>query len=102
MGLVIDLKDFSVRTPEQMIRVFYSLYDADTVRAALWEVFRNIALNDEKGINALENWETKTALLFDHLINLTDAVEKLRQGVTDAERCVVCGQTRIDKDNPEM
>ncbi|MDN3548918.1 hypothetical protein [Mucilaginibacter aquaedulcis] len=87
-----------MRTPEQMIRVFYSLFDYAKVKEELWEVFRNLALNDEKGLNGLEEWEARTALLFDHLINLVDAVEKLRQGATDAERCVVCGQLR-ERDN---
>lgn len=100
MGFIIDLNDFAVRTPEQMIRVFYSLYSAEAVRAELWEVFRNLAINDEKGIRGPEAREAKTALLFDHLINLTEAVEKLRQGITDAKQCVVCGQTRAADDHP--
>ena len=99
MGLVIDLNNFSVRTPEQMIRVFYSLFDYVRVKEELWEVFRLLAVNDEKGISGLEEWESKTALLFDNLINLVDAVEKLRQGVTNAERCVICGQTHVKLNN---
>jgi hypothetical protein len=99
MGLVIDLNDFSIRTPEQMIRVFYSLFDHTKVKEELWEVFRRLAVNDEKGIYALDEWESKTASLFDNLINLVDAVEKLRQGVTDAEHCVICGQMRAKLNN---
>ena len=99
MAIVVDLNDFSVRTPEQMIRVFYSLYNHDSVKADLWEIFRAVAVNDEKGIHALEDWETRTALLFDHIVNLVDAVEKLRQGVTDAEHCVICGQMRRQMNN---
>lgn len=95
MGMIVDLNDFSVRTPEQMVRIFYSLFNYDTVRTELWELFRMLAVNDEKGIKALEDWEGRTALLFDHLINLVDAVEKLRMGATVAERCVVCGRSLV-------
>jgi hypothetical protein len=96
MGIVVDLNDFAVRTPEQMIRVFYGHFDHARVKEGLWEAFRMLSVNDEKGIHGLEDWEAETALLFDQLINLVFAVEKLRQGVTDAERCVICGQPRND------
>lgn len=99
MSIVIDLNNFSLRTPEQMIRVFYSLHSHDSVKAELWEIFRTFATNDEKGVGALEESETRAALLFDHLISLVEAVEMLRQGVTDAERCVICGQIHSGRNN---
>jgi len=99
MGIVVDLNDFSVRTPEQIIRIFYSLYDYGKVKEELWEVFRKVAINDERGVGALEDVEARTALLFDHLMNLVQAVERLRQGVTDAENCVICGQIRRQHNN---
>ncbi|MDN5288982.1 MAG: hypothetical protein JWR38_5256 [Mucilaginibacter sp.] len=90
-AIVIDLKDFGVRTPEQVVRIFYELYDQTLVRTQLWEVFRLYALNDERGISALDREETKVALLFDHLIDLVGAIEILRAG-RGVERCVACGR----------
>jgi hypothetical protein len=91
-AIIVDLKDFAVRTSEQVVRVFFGLYDEASVRSALWEVFRLYAVNDEKGITALDKQEAKVALLFDHLIDLVEAIGILRTGKS-AERCVVCGKT---------
>jgi hypothetical protein len=90
-AVVIDLKDFGVRTPEQVVRVFFGLYDGVSVRRRLWEVFRLYAVNDEKGISALDRDEAEVALLFDHLIDLVGAIEVLR-AVRGVERCVLCGR----------
>lgn len=90
-AIVIDLKDFGVRTPEQVIRVFFSKYDHGLVKEQLWEAFRGYAVNDEKGLLALTVEEREVADLFDHLINLVHAVEVLRV-VRTKERCVICGR----------
>src|SRR5476651_426451 len=91
-AIVIDLKDFGVRTPEQVILVFFSLYDHVLVKEQLWEAFRGYAVNDEKGLLALTVDERQVADLFDHLIDLVYAVEVLRV-VRSKERCVVCGRS---------
>jgi hypothetical protein len=75
-----------------VVRVFFGLYDGALVRRQLWEVFRLYAVNDEKGVSALDRDETEVALLFDHLIDLVGAIEVLR-AVRGVERCVVCGRS---------
>lgn len=90
-AIVIELKDFGVRTPEQVIRVFYNRYDHGLVKEQLWEAFRGYAVNDEKGLLALTVDERQVADLFDHLIDLVHAVEVLRV-VKSKRRCVVCGR----------
>ena len=89
-AIVVDLKDMGVRTPGQSVRVFYSTYDPESVRAGLWEVIRGFSL-------AAENLQEKelpdmkeTALLFDGLISLVNAVYDLREQTNG--RCVICGR----------
>ncbi|WP_183567710.1 hypothetical protein [Mucilaginibacter sp. SP1R1] len=95
-AVVINLKDFGVRTPEQVVRIFFELYDVVSVREQLWEVFRRYTVNDENGIAALDKDETRVALLFDHLIDLVGAIEILRT-VRTVEKCVVCGRVDVVK-----
>jgi hypothetical protein len=90
-AIVVDLKDMGVRTPGQSVRVFYSSYDPESVRTGLWEVIRGFAL-------AAENLQEKelpdikeTALLFDGLISLVNAVYDLREQTNG--RCVICGRS---------
>ncbi len=90
-AIVVDLKDMGVRTPEQLVRVFYSTYDPESVRIGLWEAFRGFAL-------AVENLQEKelpgikeTALLFDGLIGLASAVYDLQDKTIG--RCVICGRS---------
>jgi hypothetical protein len=89
-AIVIDLKDFAIRTPEQVVRVFFQLYNPETVKTALWNLFVSMAVSND---NAMCD-EARTALLFDHLIALVDELEKLRAGETSARHCVVCNGIR--------
>jgi hypothetical protein len=89
-AIVVDLKDMGVRTPGQSVRVFYATYDPESVKAGLWEAFRGFSL-------AAENFKEKelpdmkeTALLFDGLISLVNAVYVLREQTNG--RCVICGR----------
>ena len=91
-AIIVDLKDFAVRTPEQVVRVFYSLYNRETVKTALWHLFVSMSVSKDKDPASYD--EAKSALLFDHLISLVEAVEKLRSGESDARHCVVCGGKR--------
>ncbi|WP_454802851.1 hypothetical protein [Mucilaginibacter phyllosphaerae] len=100
-ALVIDLKDFAVRTPEQVIRVFFKLYNADRVKIQLWHHFGTWAQALEKGTNTPGEVEAQIALLFDQLIALTEALENLRNGNTKAISCVVCGSKRENKTGEE-
>ncbi|WP_184549781.1 hypothetical protein [Mucilaginibacter sp. FT3.2] len=94
-AILVDLKNMGVRTPEQLVRVFYSTYDPESVREGLWEAFGCFAL-------ATENSEDKelpdvldVANLFDGLISLVNAVYDLRDKTIG--RCVICG--RNDESN---
>ena len=91
MGAVFSLFDFATRTPDQIIRVFYKLYDQESVRLQLWEVFRGFAVNDEKGPLGLNVEEEEVALLLDQLIDLVGAVQTLQNSVQP--KCVFCGRT---------
>lgn len=87
---VVDLKDFAVRTPEQVFRVFFKLYGAVRVKTELWQHFGDWA--SVRGmVPDVDGQEAKVALLFDQLIALVEALEMLRCGETSAGCCVVCG-----------
>lgn len=89
-AIVIDLKDFGVRTPEQVVRVFYELYGPEGVKAELWEIFRVCAAGKELEVSELDLDLTAVASLFDHMIALVEALFKLR--LATAGRCVICGR----------
>jgi len=95
-AIVIDLNDFTVRTPEQVVRVFFKLYDAAKIKAELWYLFGSWASGQDKQVIAVGE-ETQVALLFDQLIALVNAVEMLREGNTRATCCVVCGSKIIKR-----
>jgi hypothetical protein len=96
-AVVVDLKDFAVRTPEQVFRVFFKLYDAAKVKTELWHLFGSWAVGGEKGAIGADEKEAQVALLFDQLIALAEALENLRDGKTTAISCVVCGGKRKNK-----
>lgn len=98
---VIDLKDFTIRTPEQVIRVFFKLYDAGKIKTQLWQHFGNWAAVRVKETAIPDEQEAQVALLFDQLIALTEALENLREGNTQAISCVVCGNKRKNKKGEE-
>jgi hypothetical protein len=90
MGVVFNLWDFATRTPDQIIRVFYKLYDQESVRIQLWEIFRGFAANDEKGPLNLTVREEEVALLLDQLIDLVGAIQTLQN--TETEKCFFCAK----------
>jgi|GEM_PF-2374892 len=98
---VINLKDFAVRTPEQVIRVFFKLYNAEKIKTELWHHFGTWASALEKGTKAPGDTEAQVALLFDQLIALTAALENLKNGNTSSISCVVCGSKRTNKKGEE-
>jgi len=98
MGAIFSLFDFATRTPDQTIRVFYKLYDQESVRQQLWESFRGFATNDEKESLGLLIEEKEVALLFDQIIDLVGAVQALQN--TKREKCFFCG--RVDPISPEQ
>jgi hypothetical protein len=98
-AIVIDLKDFGVREPDQIVRVFYTLYRPESVKLLLWQVFSKYATNDEKGIAALDKEEALVAVLFDHLIDLVEAIEKLRNEPGSGP-CPVCGRSKESGEHP--
>jgi hypothetical protein len=93
-AIIIDLKDFDVRTPEQVVRIFYSLYTPESVREHLWGVFRLCAVNDSGESSKLNLDTSGIAMLFDHLIALSNAVHQLR--LHTEGKCVVCGRDAED------
>ncbi|MCW3120133.1 MAG: hypothetical protein JWM28_4215 [Chitinophagaceae bacterium] len=96
-AVFVELKDFAVRTPEQVFRVFFKLYDAARVRAELWHLFGSWAVAREKEQIAPGEQEARVALLFDQLIALAEALEMLKEGKTVSICCVVCGGKRGDR-----
>lgn len=87
-----------VRTPEQVIRVFYEMYGAAGVREQLFQVFSLLAVSERNGAPALEGRGEQVTRLFDQLVFLVDAIEKLRSGNSDANRCVICGRVVPDRE----
>ncbi|MES2063573.1 MAG: hypothetical protein V4456_16720 [Bacteroidota bacterium] len=96
-AVVVDLKDFAVRTPEQVIRVFFKLYNAEKIKTELWHHFGTWAKTREKETTKPGDEEAQVALLFDQLIALTEALENLKNGNTSSISCVVCGSKRTNK-----
>jgi len=89
-AFVFNLADFANRTPEQMIRVFFELYDPALVREQLWKVFAGYVLADEEGrTGRLLSVEEVIALL-DQLIFLVEGVARQREDRGVA--CVFCGR----------
>jgi len=72
-AVVVDIKDFGVRSPEQALRVFLRLYDEETVRNLLLSVFAVYGR-----VGELPDWapDTDVGQLFDHLIAVTGALEQ--------------------------
>ena len=95
-AIVIDLKDFDTRTPEQNVRIFLSLYDPETVYAMLMEAFISCAKNNPKEETTPDPQTTRIANLFDHLIALTTALHQLRQHTPGS--CVICGRSGAGED----
>jgi hypothetical protein len=94
-AIVIDLKDFDTRTPEQAVRIFLSLYSPGTVHAQLWEIFIRCATNNEKEGTPPDNQTARTAELFDHFIALTKALHQLREHTPG--NCVICGRHPVEE-----
>jgi hypothetical protein len=88
-AIVINLHDIAERTPDQRVQAFFERYNYATVEAHLWEIFRVCGLNvpvPEYGPKLRE-----TVALFDELISLVWAVEKLREQ-QEPSKCVICGR----------
>lgn len=88
-AVVIDLKDFFTRTPQQAVRVFLSSYNPETIEAALFDIFKVCAIagkeNNEPGFDV-----QATADLFDHIIAMTRAIHEFGDG--EMVTCPLCGQ----------
>jgi len=61
-------------------------------------LFGNWAACRENAPAMAEGEEAQVALLFDQLIAIVEAIDHLRTGNTTAISCVVCGGTRIRKE----
>ncbi len=97
MGCVVDLRDFGLRTPEQVLRVFYRMFDAGAIESGLWNAYATIAIARETDTSGRNVDVEEMALLFDQLIALTKAVEALIK--EPPERCPVC--KRVEAFNGE-
>ncbi|MDP9078837.1 MAG: hypothetical protein M3O71_15515 [Bacteroidota bacterium] len=95
-AIVIDLKDFEVRTHEQNVRIFLSLYDPETIYAMLMEAFISCTKNNPKEEITPDPGTVRIANLFDHLIALTTALHQLRENTPGT--CVICGRSRAGAD----
>lgn len=91
-AIVVDLKDMGVRTPEQKVRVFFSLYTAQMVKELLWDAYKWYKFRGDEVAPPTDAQNKELILLFDHLVFLAEAIEALRVSV-DTGKCVVCGRT---------
>jgi len=90
LGAVINLKDANVRTPDQVLRVFFGLYSPGTVELGLWKAFGGLAVRTGQ-IEGYELMDMEAvAILFDQLIALVRAIDVLKDD--PPERCPVCGR----------
>jgi hypothetical protein len=88
MGSVVDLRDFGLMTPDQVLRVFFRMFDAVTVEVGLWNAYAAIAIAGETDEDGKQIYIEEIALLFDQLIALTKAVEELKEN--PPQQCPVC------------
>jgi len=91
-AIVFKLTDFAERTPEQMIRIFFQMYDASEVRKKLWQVF--VAYSSANCSTEKVQEEEEIAAFFDQLVFLAAGVEQLRNNSSDT--CALCGKTAHD------
>jgi len=89
-AIVIDLKDSGTRTPEQIVRVFYTLYTPEAIESALWMIFKTCATAEEKENPEPHDGITAIASLFDQLIAFTRAIHQLRAGPPG--KCIICNR----------
>ena len=90
-AIVIDLKDFGTRTPQQAVRIFCELYPPEEVETALWDILKTCAAIQEKENNEPQPGIAATANLFDHLIAFTRAIHQLSAGTPG--KCIICGRS---------
>lgn len=90
-AIVVDLKDFAVRTPDQKVRVFFCLYTTEMVKELLWDAFIWHTLHRGEETPSTEAQDNGLSLLFDHLVFLVESIEALRNS-GDSDKCVVCGR----------
>jgi len=89
-AIIIDLKNSGTRTPEQTIRVFYTLYTPEAIETALWNIFKTCAPAIEKENPGPDSSITAIASLFDQLIAFTKAIYQLRAGTPG--KCIICNR----------
>ncbi|QEC74669.1 hypothetical protein [Mucilaginibacter ginsenosidivorax] len=89
---IINLTEFKVQTPDQKLKTFFSLYNAEAVKEGLFEAFRWYSLNKDTSIKHPEAQERELIALFDQLIFLAEAIEDLRID-GKAGVCFICGRT---------
>ncbi|WEA00732.1 hypothetical protein [Mucilaginibacter sp. SJ] len=94
-GIVVDLKDFNVRTPDQVLRVFFSKYPADEVKVSLWKAMSVMAGNP-KFTTQQTLAADDAADLFDHLIALVEALDDLID--EPPSRCPICKREKESGD----
>jgi len=93
MAVVVQLKDFGLQDPGQVLRVFFRTFDSPAIEFRLWKVFAVIVhvCDDVSSDNRISLDEI--AIVFDELIALTKAVEKL---IDDPpKRCPFCKRVDI-------
>ncbi|WPU95751.1 hypothetical protein SNE25_09495 [Mucilaginibacter sabulilitoris] len=94
MGVVVNLRDFGKYDPDQVLRVFFRLFDSATIESSLWKVFAAIIKANEKEQGSGQISIDEIAAVFDELIALTKAVELLL--AAPPERCPVCKRIEIN------
>ncbi|MDO3641258.1 hypothetical protein [Mucilaginibacter sp. L3T2-6] len=91
--MIIDIKDFGTRTPDQVIRVFFAEYTPEAIETALMDIFILCAQTKEKENPGTRPLLTDIASLFDQVIAFTRAIHELRE---DNCRCPACGKSQTN------
>jgi hypothetical protein len=78
MAVVIDLKDMDTRTPEQVLRVFFRMYDPWAVELALREIYGKLTVSIKQQAGLSDMDPENAAILFDQLIALVKAIDLLK------------------------
>jgi hypothetical protein len=80
--VLTDLIEENALTPEQVIDAFFTLHSRESVSLVLLETFQGYAVNQNKGALKTGVSEEQIAVLFDSMIALVKAVDRLRENGT--------------------
>ena len=76
-AVIVDMKDHLVKSPEEIVKSFYSIHTSASVKNTFWEIFICYAMSKKEG-EPYPVPETEITQLFDDVTDLIEAVQTLQ------------------------